>query len=228
MTENQLYCRAQLPQQMIMVLEAMGVNKKKLYEELGRDYDLISPDEMLPCEVGKRLWSVATRYIPEDVISFRIMEYFSMSAFGVAGYVIVNSPTGLKAYENFVRYNTLTSNIITFELRLGQTMDLHMILNKKYEPEDRFEIEMNIIGFINFTRSLTANHILPEAVYMQYDKPADISPYQAMLPNVPFFFNAGENKLVYPKELTTMKLVGANAQLYETFDSMAEEALKAH
>ena len=228
MTESTLYCRAQMQHQIIQVMEAIGYDRQILYKEMDFDLDKVSPDELLPFDSARGFWPAIIKYIPEDEASFILMEYFSMSAFGVAGYVIVNSPTCVKAYENFIRYNALTSNLLSFELRTNDTFELSIKLMKDYEPNDRFEIEMNVIGFINFTKSLTASHRLPIAVYLQYPKPLNTVPYETLLPGVPIHFSSEKTTLVYPHEVSQIKLVGANPLLYQTFDNMAEEALKAH
>ena len=117
---------------------------------------------------------------------------------------------------------------MTFELNTKDTFELTMTLMKEFEPVDRFEIEMNVIGFINFTKLLTASHRLPVAVHLQYAKPNNIGPYEALLPGVTIHFSSDVNKLIYPQEVARIKLVGANPLLYQTFDNMAEEALKSH
>ena len=228
MKDDRLYCRAQMPQQMVQVLDSMGYNKRAIFNEMGIDLDKIGPDELLGKEMTDKIWPTIIKYIPEDEVCFRMMQHFSMAAFGVAGYVVLNSPTCIKAYENFIRYNTLTSNLLDFKLTTSPYLELSITLMRDYEPMDRFEIEMNIIGFVSYTKSLTATHKLPLEVHLQYPKPRNTAGFEALMPGVPIYFSAGINKIVYEKSVGEIKLMGANPTLYQTFDQMAEEALQAH
>ena len=222
------YTIAAMYRQSFETVASFGFDKQKMYEEAGMDLDKMPAEYHLdPVEWSDKFWIVLTKYIPEDEISFRIMERFSMGVFGVSGYVIVNSPNFIMAFENFVRYTNLHTNM--YNLRLEQNRHVELIFERTVPLmySDRFNLEMYVLGFTLNILKLMPGKQLPLEVHYEFDQPKSMKSYDELFGgNTTFFFNAKQNKMVYDGGLTNIPLLNANEQLYQMFDKMATDSLQ--
>jgi AraC-like DNA-binding protein len=222
------YTIAAMYRQSFDTVASFGFDKKKMYEEAGVDLDKLPAEYHLdPVEWSDKIWSVLTKYILEDEIAFRIMERFNMGVFGVSGYVIVNSPNFIKAFENFVRYTNLHTNM--YNLRLEQNQHVELIFERTVPLmyADKFNLEMYVLGFTLNILKLMPGRQLPLEVHYEFDAPKSMKCYEELFgTNTKFFFNSIQNKMVYDGGLTNIPLLNANEQLYQMFDKMATDSLQ--
>ncbi|MFN8278281.1 MAG: AraC family transcriptional regulator ligand-binding domain-containing protein [Chitinophagales bacterium] len=206
-----------------------GFDKRKLYEEAGIDLDALPAEQHLdPRTWSDKMWRVLTQYISEDEIAFKIMDRFNMGVFGVAGYVILNSPNFITAFANFVRYTHLHTN--SYNLRLEQNEQHITLLFERTLPlmyADRFNLEMYVLGFTLNILKVMPGKQFPLEVHYETPPPANFAAYDALFgKNTKFFFNAPANKMIYDAALTHVPVLNANEQLYLLFDKMATDSLQ--
>ena len=221
------YTIAAMFRQSFETVASFGFDKYKMYEELGLNLDQLPAEHRLdPNEWGNKVWQVLTRYIPEDEISFRIMERFNMGVFGVAGYVILNSPSFIKAFENFVRFTNLHTNSYRLTLEQGQYVKLFFDRTLSLSYADRFNIEMYVLGFTFNILKLLPQKQWPLEVHYEFDPPKNLTCYEEVFANkTKIYFNASRNMMVYDGALTHIPLLNVNEQLYDMLDKMATESL---
>lgn len=222
------YTIAAMYRQSFETVASFGFDKQKMYEEAGMDLDKMPAEYHLdPVEWSDKFWIVLTKYIPEDEIAFRIMERFSMGVFGVSGYVIVNSPNFIMAFENFVRYTNLHTNMYNLSLEQNRHVELIFERTVPLMYSDRFNLEMYVLGFTLNILKLMPGKQLPLEVHYEFDRPKSMKCYDELFGgNTTFFFNAKQNKMVYDGGLTNIPLLNANEQLYQMFDKMATDSLQ--
>lgn len=222
------YTIAAMFRQSFDTVASFGFDKHKMYEELGLDLDSLPADYRLdPVEWGNKVWEVLTKYIPEDEIASRIMERFSMGVFGVAGYVILNSPNFISAFENFVRYTKLHTNLYILRIEQGDNVKLIIERTMPLNYADRFNIEMYVLGFTLNLLKLMPGKQLPLEVYFETSQPKSMKCFNEVFEGkTKFFFNAKQNMIVYEAALANVPLLNANEQLYAMFDKMATNSLQ--
>ncbi|MFN8308919.1 MAG: AraC family transcriptional regulator ligand-binding domain-containing protein [Chitinophagales bacterium] len=206
-----------------------GFDKRKMFEEAGIDLDALPAEQHLNPEIwSSKMWEVLTKCIPEDEITFRIMDRFSMAVFGVAGYVILNAPDFITAFANFVRYTHLHTNL--YDLRLEQNNKAVTLFFDRTRPRcygDRFNIEMYVLGFTLNILKLLPGKQFPKEVHFEAEAPKTMHAFDELFGNnTRFVFGARCNKMVYDAALTHVPLLNANEQLYALFDRMATESLQ--
>lgn len=225
--ENKRYVIAAMYRQSVETIASMGFDKAEIYQEAGIDLEQYAADDKLDPNVwNDRLWDAYLKRVPGDEIAYRIMERFNMGVFGVAGYVIVNSPSFIKAFENFVRYTHLHTNQYHLYLTQDRNVNLHFDRTSELMRCDRFNIEMYVLGFTYNILKLMPGTQFPLEVHYEFDPPADTTARDALFGNnTKFFYNMKENKMVYDGQLTNVPLLNPNEQLYQLFDRMATESL---
>ncbi len=221
------YVIAALYRQSFDAVASYGFDKRQMCAEVGIDLDSIASDQRLnPLEWSDRIWMVLTRYIPQHQIPFRVMERFNMGAFGVSGYVIVNSPNFISAFENFVRYTRLHTDLYEISLERGKEVTLYFDRTEPLMFSDIVNIQMYVLGFTYNILNLIAGKQFPKEVHFEFDAPDDLTEYQQLFGDrTRIRFNAGRNCMVYDGSLTDKPLLQANEQLYALFDRMAAESL---
>jgi AraC-like DNA-binding protein len=227
MAKEEYYVTAQLVKQDVEVLDRFGVDKNGLFEAIGVNLDEVRPDATLPKDVCDRMYTYLAPRLDLDELSFVSMERFSMSSFGVAGYVTVNSPTFLKGFENMVKYMTLSSNCLKLDVKSGDDVRISIEILSEPSANDKYTIARYVIGYAQNVMQLSAKKQLPTAVYLDFPKPENMQYWDALFAKTELYFDAGENIIVYPKELANEKLVGANSALYDLFDKIADETLES-
>jgi AraC-like DNA-binding protein len=207
---------------------SLGFDKQEMYSALGLDLDQLPAEHRLnPIVWGDKVWQVLTKYVSEDEISFRIMDRFRMGVFGVAGYVIVNSPNLISAFENFVRYTTLHTNLYTIRVEQGDSVKLIIERSLPWQYADRFNIEMYVLGFTLNILKLLPGRQLPLEVHLESPPPKSMQFYNDIFgEKTSFFFNEKQNLIIYDKALSEMPILNANEQLYVLFDKMAADSLQ--
>jgi AraC-like DNA-binding protein len=223
----QRYVIAAMYKQSAETIASMGFDKAAIYADAGIDLDRIEPEHRLdPLQWSERLWDAFLSRVPADEVSYRIMERFNMGVFGVAGYVIVNSPSFIKAFENFVRYTHLHTNQYDLYLTQDGNVNLHFDRTTEMMNCDRFNVEMYVLGFTYNILKLIPGSQFPLEVHYEFGPPKDTAPRDALFGNnTRFFYNMKQNKMVYDGKLTNVRLLNPNEQLYEMFDRMATESL---
>lgn len=226
-SDQKRYVIAAMYRQSTETIASMGFDKAEIYKEAGIDLDALQPEHRLdPLEWSDRLWDAFLRRVSPDEIAYRIMERFNMGVFGVAGYVIVNSPSFIKAFENFVRYTHLHTNQYNLYLTKDDHVNLHFDRTTDLMRCDRFNIEMYVLGFTYNILKLMPGTQFPLEVHYEFDPPEDTTARDELFGNhTKFFYNMKENKMVYDGKLTNVPLLNPNEQLYEMFDRMATESL---
>lgn len=221
------YVIAAMYRQSAETISSLGFDKYEIYKDAGINLDDFAPEDKLdPHKWSDRLWAAYVKRVPEDKIAYRIMERFNMGVFGVAGYVIVNSPSFIKAFENFVRYTHLHTNQYNLYLKQDEHVNLHFDRTGPVMNCDRFNIEMYVLGFTYNILKLLPGEQLPLEVHYEFDPPKDTTERDNVFgTKTKFFYNAPENKMVYDGKLTNVPLLNPNEQLYEMFDKMAAESL---
>ena len=208
---------------------SFGHDKAAMYREAGFNLDDYPPEYRLnPEKHSDTFRRVLTKRIPEHEIAFRIMERFNMGVFGVAGYVIVNSPNFITAFENFERYTHLHTN--QYHLHVQQDAQyVRLYFDRMAAPmyADKFNIPMYVLGFTMNILKLMPGKVLPLEVHYEFDAPELLDEYDALFGTATrIFFNAQRNMMVYDGKLANVPLLNANEQLYAMFDRMATESLQ--
>lgn len=227
-TPPKRYTIAAMYRQSFETVASYGFDKQKMYAQAGMDLDKLPAEHHLdPCQYNDKFWSILTNYISGDEIAFRIMDRFNMGVFGVSGYVIVNSPNFIKAFENFVRYTHLHTNL--YLLRLEQSQHVELIFERTVPLmySDKFNMEMYVLGFTLNILKLLPGKQLPLEVHYEFAPSQSMKCYEELFgKSTHFFFNAPQNKMVYDANLTNIPLLNANEQLYQMFDKMATDSLQ--
>jgi AraC-like DNA-binding protein len=226
---KQRFVIAAMFRQSFDTVASFGHDKAAMYREAGINLDEYPPEYRLDPQLwSDRFWHILTSRIPEHEIAFRIMERFNMGVFGVAGYVIVNSPDFITAFENFERYTTLHTNQYHLHVQ-NDTKTVRLYFDRMAQPmyADQFNIPMYVLGFTLNILKLMPGKVLPTEVHYEFDTPSSMVEYHALFGNATkFHFNAKRNYMVYDGSLANVPLLNANEQLYTMFDRMATESLQ--
>lgn len=207
--------------------ELAGADPMAIERELGAELREAGENGWVSTEFCYRKIRLLKQLLNTDSPPFLLAKNFSMSAYGVAGYVILNSPNGETAFRKYAEYQDLTSDLCRHEIiRTPEGLMLQQHFKYDWCDELRFVIEFTWLGFLHQVSAAVGRVVYPLRATFTFPEPPEVYRYHEAFPETELIFSHEVNSLLYPAWVAEGKLITANPAIFATFDEMAQEALR--
>lgn len=209
-----------------------GINIENLYTNIGFDPELLkTPDKHIPRSLHYGIWHEVIRQTKNDNLGLHLGEAFSLSHYGIVGYVLLNCQTLNEVFEKFCKYTclfcqemlthlTLFDGLAFFECNSipGCKPDEALLETARYDTECTFASALPTI------KSLTGKVLRPLEVWFRHQRPADLSEYERIF-QCDVKFSMPVNRLIFDANCLNWSVLSSNANLLSFFEEQAEATL---
>jgi len=107
-----------LPRTVLATAQSVGLDASRLAREAGLDLDLLNDlDRRVPVETYADLWRALVRDPRADLLLEAAPAVNDLSAVGVVGYVMSNSPTISAAFSAYSRHRRILGDLFDFQIQ---------------------------------------------------------------------------------------------------------------
>jgi AraC-like DNA-binding protein len=200
------------------------INSRKLCEAVGLDASRLNdPHGRLPMRQLIALYETAARMTNDHAFGLHVGMRTSLRAFGVLGYVVMNSATVGLAFERLVRYLPIWTDGASFSLcREGSTIHLTWQYMDAGGAECRHDCEMTLLTAIKVSQF--SGGIQPREVRFQHSPPKNDSELRRLF-RAPVHFRMGANEVIFDRSALSIQVTHADPDLCDLLIGNAEVML---
>lgn len=209
-----------------------GVDLEKLYTTVGFNPELLkTPDEHIPRSIHYGIWREIVRLTGNENLGLHLGEAFSLSHYGIVGYVLLNCQTLNEVFEKFCKYTCLFCQEMLTQFTISDGMaffECNSIPGCK--PDDnlletsRHDTECTFASSLPTIKMLTGRALRPIAVWFRHQPPADLSEYNRIF-QCDVKFSMPVDRLIFDANCLEWSVLSSNANLLSFFEEEAEATL---
>jgi len=198
------------------------INSRKLCEAVGLDASRLNdPHGRLPMRQLIALYETAARMTNDRAFGLHVGMRTSLRAFGVLGYVVMNSATVGLAFERMIRYLPIWTDGASFSLcREGSAVHLTWQYMDVGIAECRHDCEMTLLTAIKVSQ------FSAREVRFQHSRPKDDSELRRLF-RAPVHFRMGANEAIFERSALSTLVRHADPDLCDLLMGNAEVMLAA-
>ena len=202
------------------------INSRKLCEAVGLDASRLNdPNGRLPMRQLIALYETAARMTNDAAFGLHVGMRTSLRAFGVLGYVVMNSATVGLAFERMVRYLPIWTDGASFSLCCeGSAVRLIWQYMDPGSAECRHDCEMTLLTAIKVSQF--SGGIQPREVHFQHSRPKNDSEPRRLF-RAPVHFHMGANEAIFDRSALSTRVRHADPDLCDLLIGNAEVMLAA-
>lgn len=208
-------------------LELGGVDCRRLFAQLGMDYEALSDaDARFPQDGMTRLWHLAVEASGNPAIGLNLARLpVRPTAFHVVGYALMSSRNLLEGFQRLVRYQRIIAEGADLSLQASPDgYELILAIHGDQLPAARQSSEASLAHTMAFCRWLTGKPLRPREVRFQGAAPVDLRPYDEVF-QAPLRFASERYSLLFSRADLEAPLPSANEALAQVHDRFAGEYL---
>ena len=202
------------------------IDSRKLCEAVGLDVSRLNdPNGRLPIRQLIALYETAARMTNDSDFGLHVGMRTSLRAFGLLGYVVMNSATVGLAFKRLVRYLPIWTDGASFSLcREGPAVHLTWQYMDAGTAECRQDCEMTLLTAIKVSQLLGG--IQPREVRFQHSRPKNDSELRRLF-RAPVHFRMGTNEAIFDGPALSTQVRYADPELCDLLIGNAEVMLAA-
>lgn len=203
---------------------APRINSRDLCDAVGLDpRRLGDPDARLSVAQLIALYEAAARMTKDNDFGLHVAVRTSLRAFGVLGYILLNSPTVELALERLIRYLPIWTDGGRFTLhREGSTVHLIWQYAGAFATECRHDCEMTLLSVLKVSPLWARSQ--PREVRFQHPSPKNIGEHKRLF-RAPVCFRAPQNEIIFDKAALCAPVRNADPALCDILINVAEGTL---
>ena len=206
------------------VLEQLGFEPGAALADMGFDIRLFDdPDNVIPYSVRSRLIQQCVEKTGCEHFGLLIGQHTGPSSFGMAGFLMQQSPDVVTALRSFVRYVHLhVRGALTYLDETGESAFLgYSVIQPGTEAIDQIQDGAIAAGF-NIMRKLCGPAWAPAKVCFVHSEPENLRPFRKYF-SAPLLFNAEQCGLLFPAKWLKEPLAGADPELRALLQRQVDE-----
>jgi AraC-like DNA-binding protein len=193
--------------------EAVGLDARRLSDQYDR----------MPMSQLVTLYETAARMTKDRAFGLHVGARTSLRAFGIFGYVVMNSETVGLALERVTRYFPIWTDGASFSLRREESaVRLIWQYTDASSVECRHDCEMTLLSAAKVSQLSVG--VKPREVRFQHSPPTDISEHKRLF-RAPVYFRMPRNEVVFDNAALSAQVRHADIDLCDLLISCAEDIL---
>ena len=190
---------------------------------------LDNPDQRITIEQLDKLWQQAVRLTGDPFLGLHLGEHFDLSAVGVVGYLMQNSPHLGAALQQAMRYGKIVGDVL--DIQAFQQKDLLVIT---FTPVPAWQIlspvslrqsiEYDMAFTLRCFRTLTGQPLRPTYVSLTYEA-TELTVYQQAF-QTQLKFRQDTNTMAFDCQFLQLPIVAIHNQLLDTLEQFAQTLLQ--
>ena len=209
------------------VLEQEGYEARGIFERAGVDPDsLPQPGARYAFPAVKRLWNLVLEVTGDPCIGLKAGQHFHPSVAHALGYAWLASDTLLESFQRLIRYH----RVITTDKEVVRLLPEGRAYRFVWDDADTYygvsdvEYDEGFAAVITLCRLSAGDGVTPLRLSMRRARPPCESEFEAFF-RAPIAFSAGENSLLFDRDLIEAPLPSSNIQVARECDRIIDRYL---
>lgn len=203
---------------LLQFIQEKGFDPKSLCQSSGLDWEKLKSGEQEPDLPGfDQLWQNAVKLTGDDYLGLHLGEHYNLSALGIVGQLIQNSPTIEVALQHACQFLNLISS--AFQMTLEKSGDyFSLVFNPDQKCLIQFpmavlqSIDTALVFSVKEYQGLTLGNIQPVTLHLAKPNPQSFQEYHRIF-KCPIRFNAERFELKFDAKYLNQNIVMADYQL---------------
>ncbi len=207
------------------LIEANGHEPEALYRDVGICPDLLNkPGARVPYTAVNRIWARATEIIDDPCFGLKGYKFWHPSYLHALGYAWLASHTLREAFNRFLRYLRILSEVPFLKLEEDSNAFTFMYDVELLDMRIPAQVDLGMATAIHMCRLNYGEDLKPEAVTFVHAEPPCAEEYFALF-KAPIQFSAAKDSMTFFLGDVDKHLIGANPQLARLNDQVMIEYL---
>lgn len=185
-----------------------------------------SGPEYVDTAMERRAWRAIVALTGREEIGLLCGAKMPTQAISLMGYVMANAPTARVVMDRVNAYQRIIGDTMGHVVKTGpRTSTISVELWSDWHDELRYTIDMMMAVVPSWASANMVLSFRPLRVGFQYERPADVAPYEAFFAPAPVVFGEPESYQIYENEALDQPVMGANSEMFAYFDEKARALL---
>ena len=214
----------------INVAESFGASRSDILRESGIEPEIFS-DPKSRVSVGQAIavWEAIARSTGSQNMGLESGLRIRLQYLGILGYVIMNSPSLLVAYEKFCVHQRLVNAIMFIKLILEKDIvTLEGDMQVPWKPAFRYTIDFMMAGHLAVIQNSTAKEVTLLEIGFHFPEPENTNRYQEIFGPAEIRFSCPKTYLVCRRSDMDAKVVGTSPEMFQQFELQLEDQINEH
>lgn len=202
---------------------AIALQEADLLEE-----ELTDPTAKISMEKGLALWQSFIRQTGLQSIGLECGMEARFQTMGILGYVMVNSPTILKALEKLCIYQQCVLPLLRLELIVeGESVKIMGTLQEDWQDGFQYSIDYIMSSCYSMINKGNLHQIKPLELGLTFPEPPYANRYSEVFEDALIRFSCQHTYISFKKSDLETPVTLANADLYTHFETLLHELIES-
>lgn len=174
-------------------------------------------------QTERNVWDAIIKATGRDDIGLVCGQRFPTQANGMLGYVMANAPTIRVAVEKCCTYQRVLGDSMGMVCKRGP--DTTRISIEQWSPWNdtlRYTVDTFMAAIKAWSSANAPMPLYPLRVGFRYERPDDVTSYEAMFTPAPVVFGADDSYQIYENSALDQPVIGASHEVFEVFESKVQ------
>ncbi len=182
------------------------------------------PTVRLEVRTQIKVLELAAQELQDDFLGFHLARSFDLREIGLHYYVMASSEQLAEALRNAERYSGINNEGVRLHFRSGGATVIALDYVNVDRGSDRHQIEFWLTALVRICRQLTDSRLAPRKLMVRHFRDSTPPEYKSFLAS-DVEFGADADEIVFPEQVASLPIVGADTHLNKLLRQYADEAL---
>mgnify|MGYP005991109039 CR=1 FL=1 len=214
----------------IAIAESFGANRANIIKDSGLTEEILSaPSNPVTVEATMAVWQSIVRQTNSDDVGLISGSMLKLQTAGVLGYVMMNSPSIMVAFEKLSAYQRLVAAIMYIDIiPQGDTTLFEWEMQQEWDKLFRYTVDFAISATIAMVNDCSAGLTKPIKVGFNFSKPSNYETYSRIFPNSELEFGCKKPYILYNRKSLEGKVAGSDSEMFRQFESKLKVVISDH
>jgi len=182
------------------------------------------PTVRLEVRTQIKVLELAAQELRDDFLGFHLARSFDLRAIGLHYYVMASSGLLADALRNAERYNGINNEGVRLHFRSDPATVIALDYVNVDRRSDRHQMEFWLTALVRICRQLTDSRLAPRKLMVRHFRDSTPAEYKSFFAS-DVEFGADADEIVFPEQVASLPIVGADTHLNKLLRQYADEAL---
>lgn len=186
--------------------------------------ELSDPTLRLAVRTQIDVLELAAQELEDDFLGFHLARSFDLREIGLLYYVMASSDRLADALRNAERYSRINNEGVRLRFRSDRATVIALDYLNVDRSSDRHQVEFWLATLVRICRQLTNTRLAPPRLRVRHHRDTVPAEYRSLLAG-DIEFDADADEIIFPEQVASLQIVGADTYLNKLLRQYADEAL---
>jgi AraC-like DNA-binding protein len=214
----------------ISVAESFGADRFEILKEASISPDIFkNPKARASVEQAMGVWREIVRQTGSHDIGLECGLKARFQTMGILGYVMMNSPNIIQAWNKLYDYQELVLSILLQKVNIEKDLvRIEGTMQEEWQDEFRYTIDFIYTASLTLIKNCTSQNIHPLEVGFNFPEPSNVKRYHEIYDPAVIKFSCDNPYIVYKKSDLENQITAFDPNIFEHFEVLLKEIANEH